>query len=65
MDMRFHCIHDHINQKLILVYWDKRKNNYADYFTKHHPPTHHKFIYPKFLSCHATTYLQTKTDDTW
>ena len=25
MDMIFHWIHDQINQKLILVYWDKEK----------------------------------------
>ena len=58
MDTRFHWIHDSINQKLILVYWDKGKNNYGDYFTKHHPPTHHKLMRPKFLICHATTFLQ-------
>ena len=61
MDMKFHWIHDQINQKLILVYWDKGKNNYGDYFTKHHPPTHHKLMRPKFLICHATTFLQNKS----
>ena len=25
----------------IFIYWDKGTNNYADYYTKHHVPTHH------------------------
>ena len=24
------------------VYWDKGTNKEADYFTKHHPPIHHR-----------------------
>ena len=44
MDMRFHWIYDQINQKLILVYWDKGKNYYGDHFfytSSSHPPQAH------------------------
>ena len=48
-DMRYHWIRDQQLQKTIKVYWDKGQNNMADYFTKHHPPIHHRRmrkIYP-------------------
>ena len=32
MDMRFHWMHDQINQKLILVYWDKGKTQLRGLF---------------------------------
>ena len=48
-DMRYHWIRDQQNQKNIKVYWDKGENNNADYFTKHHAPSHHKKMRPKYL----------------
>ena len=41
-DMRYHWIRDQQKQQNINVYWDKGSNNNADYFTKHHAPSHHK-----------------------
>ena len=41
-DMRYHWIRDQQLQNTIRVYWDKGQNNKADYFTKNHPPIHHK-----------------------
>ena len=41
-DMRYHWIREQQNQNNIKVFWDKGENNKADYFTKHHPPIHHK-----------------------
>ena len=29
------------------LYWDKGTNNDADYFTKHHPPIHHRQMRPQ------------------
>ena len=31
------------------IYWDKGKNNQANYFTKHHPPKHHREQRPKYI----------------
>ena len=58
IDMHFYWICDHINQNQFHVYWAPAHLNLADYFTKHHTPSHHRcmrkyFVYttasPKFL----------------
>ena len=43
-DMHLHWLRDKEKQKDFKVYWDKGSNNYADYFTKHHPIIHHRRI---------------------
>ena len=48
-DMKFHWMKDRIEQQQFWVYWDKGINNWADYFTKHHPPKHHKLMRPKYI----------------
>ena len=48
-DMRYHWIRDQQNQQKINVYWDSGKNNNADYFTKHHAPSHHKRMRSLYL----------------
>ena len=42
MDMRFHWIRDRVKQGQFRVYWKAGKENLGDYFTKHHPPWHHR-----------------------
>jgi hypothetical protein len=42
MDMRFYWVRGWIAQKQYRVYWEPGGENLADYFTKHHSPTHHK-----------------------
>jgi hypothetical protein len=42
MDMRFHWIRDRIDQGYFKVLWQAGKDNAADYFTKVHPPAHHR-----------------------
>ena len=63
IDMRFYWIRDRVNQNQFHVYWAPAHLNLADYFTKHHTPSHHcrmckYFVYttasPKFL-LHAPT----------
>ena len=63
IDMRFYWIRDRINQSQFHVYWAPAHLNLADYFPKHHTPSHHcrmckYFVYttasPKFLP-HAPT----------
>ena len=48
-DMKIHFMIDRIQQKEFQLYWDRGKNNLGDYFTKHHPPSHHKIMRPKYL----------------
>jgi len=48
-DMRYHWIEDRIKKQEIQLIWKPGKYNRADYFTKHHPPTYHKIMRPKYL----------------
>ena len=49
MDMRFFWLCCRKNQKQFKVYWEPGVNNFADYFTKHHSPAHHKRLRPIYL----------------
>jgi hypothetical protein len=49
MDMRFHWIKDRVKQGQYRVYWSPGKDNKGDYFTKHHPPSHHIKMRPIYL----------------
>ena len=44
MDMRFFWVRDRLKQGQFRIFWEKGASNLADYFTKHHPPAHHKKI---------------------
>ena len=48
-DMKFHWLRDRELQRLIRVFWDRGINNDADYFTKHHPPSHHQTIRSRYI----------------
>ena len=48
-DMRWWRLQDKIKNKEFHVYWDKGKNNYADYHTKHFPPSYHQQIRPTYV----------------
>ena len=52
MDMRFHWLRDRQCQEQFRIYWRPGKSNYADYWTKHHPATHHKHTRKEFLTPH-------------
>ena len=43
-DMKFLWLRDKELMRKIWVFWDKGKNNDADYFTKHHLSSHHQAI---------------------
>jgi len=59
MDMRFYWLRDRENQQQFNIYWSKGEGNLADYFTKHHPASHHKRMRKIFMSSNliATTSL--------
>jgi hypothetical protein len=50
MDMRFHWLQCHITQGQFRYYWRPGTQNLADYFTKHHPATHHNSVSPTILT---------------
>jgi hypothetical protein len=49
IDMRFYWIRDRVRQGQFVVYWKKGILNRADYFTKHHPASHHQAIRSAYL----------------
>ncbi len=52
MDMRFHWLCNQECQQRFHIYWGPGKLNYADYWTKHHPETHHRNMQKEFLTPH-------------
>jgi hypothetical protein len=50
MDMRFHWLQCHEAQGQFRYYWRPGTQNLADYFTKHHPASHHKANRSTFLT---------------
>ncbi len=54
MDMLYYWIRDRCHLKQFIVYWRPGADNLADYFTKHHPASHHRLI--------RNTYLAPTTD---
>jgi hypothetical protein len=49
MDMRFYWLQDRVEQGQFRVYWAPGKYNLADYFSKLHPPSHHRRMRPIYL----------------
>jgi hypothetical protein len=48
-DMRWNWLRDKQVHEQIQVYWGPGKENEADYFTKHHPPSYHKITRPRYI----------------
>ena len=49
-DMRYNWLRDKsVIMKLFRIYWQKGDDNLADYFTKHHPPSHHRHMRPTYI----------------
>ena len=42
IDMCFYWVIDRVRRGQFLVYWMAVEHNLADYFTKHHPTSHHQ-----------------------
>ena len=50
MDMRFHWLRCRNTQGQFRYYWRPGTQNLADYFTKHHPASHHMQVRPTVLT---------------
>ena len=57
IDMRFHWVRDRQQQKQFKIFWDKGIHNKADYFTKHHSPSHHQLVRSQYLHCFLTKLI--------
>ena len=49
IDMRLYWVRDRVRAKEFMVYWRRGTDNDADYFTKHHSPTHHRLKRSRYL----------------
>jgi len=49
IDMRFYWIRDRVRQGQFRIFWRKGSLNKADYFSKHHPASHHRAIRSTYL----------------
>ena len=48
-DVRYHWLSEQQNNKKFNIFWDKGSKNLADYHTKHHPPSYHEKVRPKYI----------------
>ncbi len=55
MDMRFHWLRCRKAQDQYCFYWRPGTLNLADYWTKHHPASHHKAFWPQILTSSKNT----------
>jgi hypothetical protein len=55
MNMRFWWVRDRVRQGQFKIQWAPGKDNKADYFTKHFPPSHHTEIRGTYL--HLANYM--------
>ena len=66
MDMRFHWLRCRNAQEQFRYYWRPSTQNLADYFTKHHPASHHKASRPTYLTSSSdpqyTKFFHTSLD---
>ena len=49
MDMRFYWLKDRVAQNQYHIHWEPGENNLADYYSKHHPSSHHQKVRPLCL----------------
>lgn len=49
IDTHFYWIRDRVCQGQSKIFWSKGKTNRADYYSKHHPGSHHQAIRPVYL----------------
>jgi hypothetical protein len=52
IDMRFHWVRDRVRQRQFKVIWYPGWSNLADFFTKNHPPAHHRRTRRLFVDDH-------------
>ena len=58
MDIRCHWLREVSNQNHFHSRWAPGEENLADYFTKHHPTSHHRDVRPIYLHEHALLLVE-------
>ena len=48
-DMRWNWLRDKLQQATFRIKWEKGSSNKADYFSKHHPPSHHRQVRSDYI----------------
>jgi len=62
IDMRFYWVRDRVRQGQFRIYWKPGKDNKGDYFTKHHPASHHREMRPIYLHEQALLLIDYQCD---
>ena len=66
IDMRFYWLRDRSDQGQFHIFWKPGASNRADYFSKHHPASHHQAVRGTYLACPpsaATCYTCLPSND--
>ena len=50
MDMRYYWLRDRAKQQQFHIHWKSGDKNLADYYTKHHSPSHHRKMRSVYLT---------------
>ena len=56
IDIPFYWIRDRVKQNQFRIFWGKDSSYLADYFTKHHPPAHHRKMRSTYLIISLTFF---------
>jgi hypothetical protein len=62
MDMKFNWLCCHEAQDQYQFYWRPGTQHLVDYWTKHHPASHHKAFWPQILSSSTTAHENIKVN---
>ena len=62
-DMRLHWLKDRVLQHQFIIQWEEGRKNWADYHTKHFPPSYHQRIRPRYIlkGYHSPIHLNSHT----
>jgi hypothetical protein len=62
IDMRFYWVRDRVRKKQFHIFWKPAATNQADYFTKHHPASHHQTVRSQYLLSQSANYYAALAD---
>ncbi len=63
IDMKFYWIRNWVRQGQFHLYWSKGNTDRTDYFSKHHPASHHQAIHSRYSPTNpARNYFKCLTD---
>ncbi len=60
MDMRFYWVKDRVRNGDFIIHWRRGTDNMADYFTKHHSPSHHRLMRSTYFQLPSANAVTTR-----